>query len=140
MSDKNKIRSALEIYLNTFAQSKAYPVLWENVSSIPEAQKHLEPRVFFSDTQDPSIGVNHRRYKGIFRVSYYTPELNKGMGPIQAAADEIVNHFKRGTQLTFQDVTVHIENTPSYPEPISNTANLYVPIDIYFRCDIITNS
>lgn len=139
MSDKAKIRKALEKHLNTYATSKLYPVLWENVSSQPPTAKHLEARIFFSPVNDASIGAQHRRYTGIFRVSYYTPELNKGMGPIETAADEIVNLFKRGTQLSADDVVVWIENTPSYPDPISSTPNIYVPIDIYFRCDIIKN-
>jgi len=133
-----KIRNALETRLASFATSKAIPVLWENKSSIPTTS-YLKAEIFKSPVRDPSIGANHRRYLGIFRVTYYCTDLNKGMGGVESFMDDLANYFPRGLQLTKDSIVVHIEATPSQTSVGYESNYLYTSVEIYYRCDVITN-
>lgn len=133
-----KIRNALETKLASFATAKSIPVVWENKSNIPTGS-YIKATLFPSPTRDPSIGANHQRYLGIFRMTYYCTDLNKGMGAIEAFVDGLVKHFPRGLQLNKDGFVIHIENTPSTTSVSYESNYLYVSVEVYYRCDVITN-
>lgn len=131
-----KIRNALETRLAAFSVLKGnIPVVWENIKTIPTVS-FLKATVFPSPTKDPSIGDNHKRYLGIFRVTYYCTDLNSGMGDIEAFIDDLVAYFPRGLQLPVSDFVVNIESTPSTSSAAYDSNYLYISVDMYYRADV----
>jgi hypothetical protein len=129
-----KIRQALENRLQAFATSKSLKVLWENVSAVP-AGTHLRATLFRAPTQDPSIGAQHKRYRGLFRVQVWHDSLNTGPASVEALAEEIVAYFPRALQLTKDDVVVHIENTPSQGSVSIEAKWAVVTVEMSYRSD-----
>ncbi len=114
-----KVRNALESRLSAFAATKNLPVVWENIKTIPTGN-YLKAFVFPSETEDPSFGNRHRRYNGLFRVTYYTTQLNVGMKAASTLIEEIVDYFPRGAQLVSGGLTTNIINTPSVSSTVLN--------------------
>lgn len=132
-----KIRNALETRLQEYATSKSLKVVWENIATIPTTN-YLKANMFASETLDPSLGVNHQRYLGTFRVVFYSFDINKGMKTIETTAEEIQAYFPRGTQLVKDDLTVNIVGTPSIRVPGYSNNYIYVAVDINYRTDVVT--
>lgn len=131
------VRNALETTLAAFAASKSnIPVVWENIKSIPTVS-YLKAFMFPAATQDPSFGNQHKRYTGMFRVTYYSTQLNVGMNAITSFVEDLVNYFPRGLQLVSGGLTTNITNTPSVSSPNYDGNFIYVTVDILYRADLI---
>lgn len=135
METQRKIQVALESTLATWATAQHIPVIYEATSAAP-AVDHIEVRWFPSPTQDPSLGSAHRRYKGIFRMSYYTYTKDKGSGDISDMCALLEKLFKRGLAIAKNNITVNIEETPSVSSLMIEDAYLYKVVDVTYRCDI----
>jgi hypothetical protein len=134
---QSKIRTALEQRLKTFADAKPLPVAWENFGQVPTGT-HLRAFLFRSPTQDPSIGAQHKRYRGLFRIQVWHASVGAGAASVEALAEEIVALFPRALQLTKDSVVVHIENTPSQGS-VSIEANwAVITIEMAYRADTFT--
>lgn len=132
-----KVREALEARLQTFATSKGITtVVWENIKSIPSGT-YLKAHMFPADTQDPSFGNKHRRYTGLFRVTYYTTALNTPLPLVQPLIEDLVDYFPRGLQLTAGGLVTNITNTPSILSPGYEATYMYITVDILYRADQI---
>ena len=136
MEEQTKIKVALESTFNTFAVSKSIPVIYEATSAAP-ATDHFECRWFPAATQDPSLGVSHRRYTGVFRIVYYTYTKDKGGAAIEDMAAQVAKVFKRGTTIAKNGISVIVESTPSVSGLLIEDAYLYKVIDVKYRCDIM---
>jgi len=137
MGDQTKIRQALEKRLNTFAATNSLKVLWENFGAVPTGT-HLRAHLFRSPTQDPSIGAQHKRYRGLFRIQVWHDTLGKGPSAVEALAEQIVALFPRALQITQDDVVVHIENTPSQGSVSVEATWAVVSIELAYRADTFT--
>jgi len=129
-----KIRQALESRLKAFADSKSLKVLWENVGAVPTGT-HLRAFIFRSPTADPSIGANHKRYKGLFRVQVWSDTLTQGPLLAETLAEELVAYFPRALQITKDSIVVHIENTPSQGSISIETSWVCVSVEMTYRTD-----
>ena len=136
MQEQTKIQVALETFFKPFATAKGLPVIYEATSAAPTTD-HFEIRWFPSPVKDPSLGVAHRRYTGIFRILYYTYTKDKGSAAINDMCGEIATLFKRGTAVVKNGITVNIETTPSVSGLLIEDAYLYKVIDVSYRCDIM---
>lgn len=134
---QNKVRRALETKLNTFALSKNIPVVWENIKTVPTTS-YLRAFLMPADTQDPSIGNNHRRFMGGFRVVYYCTDINKGITPVETFMDELVDYFPRALKLVepVSGITVNIDHTPSVSSPNYEATYIYTAMDVLYRADV----
>lgn len=132
-----KIRNALETKLAAFAATKSLPVVWENIAATPTTS-YIKATIFTADTQDPSIGNNHRRYGGVFRVQFMCTDVGKGMKPVEAFADSILAYFPRGLKLVKDDITVNITNTGSARTPGYETNYIYITVDFIYRTDVLS--
>jgi hypothetical protein len=133
-----KVRNALETHLAAYATTKNIPVVWENISSIPTTS-YIKATLYPATTINPSLGVDHQRLVGLFRMTYYSKELNKGVSAVQTVAEDLIALFPRGLQLTSSGVTVWIPNTPSASSIIPEGNYIYLSVDLYYRADIIKN-
>lgn len=131
-----KIRNALETNLAAFATTKSLPVVWENVAAIPSGS-YLKATMFPAETVDPSIGASHKRYVGIFRITYYHNGLNTGMKAVETIVDDIVAYFPRGLELVKDGYSIRIERTPSSSSVGIESNYVYVSVSMYYRCDVI---
>lgn len=137
MSQLN-VRNALATRLAAFAATQGnIPIVWENIKSIPTVS-YLKAFLFPAPTQNPSFGNTHDRYAGIFRVTYYTTELNVGMKKAEDFVDALVKYFPRTLQLINGTLTTKILNTASVSVPGYEGNFMYITIDIPYMADEIS--
>ena len=135
------IRSALEGRLKDFAATKSLKVVWENVStSSTITTPHFISRLIRGTTQDPSLGANHQRHTGVYRITYRIPGgINKGTGAMEAMLEELIAYFPRGLQLTHDGVITRITSTPSMSPDIGYEGNdIFNSVTISYRTEILT--
>ena len=135
---QKRVRSALETRAQAFATAKNVQVCWDNVGAKPTTT-HLKVTISPGPTLDPSFGNKHKRYTGALRLSYYSTELNKGMGNITSFIDDLVAYFPRGLQLSSGGLVVNITNTPNVSAPVYEGTFIFVTVDVLYRADDITN-
>lgn len=132
-----RVRNSLETHLAAFATANSnIPVVWENIKTIPSGN-YLKAFLFPAATQDPSFGTKHKRYTGLFRVTYYTTELNVGMFAATTFAESLADHFPRGLQIVSGGLTTNITNTPSVSTPAYEATYMYITVDILYRAEDI---
>lgn len=132
------VRSALSSRLAAFATANGnIKIVWENIKTIPTTN-HLRAVMFPSPTQDPSFGNKHKRYAGLFRVSYYTTALNVGVGDAEIFAEKIVDYFPRGLRIEIGNVSTQILNTPSITTPGYEGNFMFIVVDIPYSADDIS--
>ena len=137
MSQLN-VRSALATRLAAFAATKGnIPIVWENIKSIPTVS-YLKAFLFPAPTQNPSFGNTHDRYSGLFRVTYYTTELNVGMKKAEEFVDALVKYFPRTLQIVNGTLTTRILNTASVSAPGYEGNFMYIVVDIPYQADQIS--
>ena len=129
-----KIRTALEKRINVWATTKSYPVGWENVGGEFDST-HLRVFVFPSPVLNPSLGVEHRRYRGILRIQVYVPTEIEGPVTVESLAEEVVELFPRGLVIEESGVFVNIENTPTQSRVYQDGPFAYVVVETTYRCD-----
>lgn len=139
---KQVIRTLLENKLLAFVTSQGMTksqVYWENVATVPTGD-YFRAQIFPSPTQDPSLGAKHQRFQGIFRITYFSTNLNAGTQAITTLIDNLIKQFPRGTQLTDGTYYVNIESTPSDTEiKYSDNKYAFVAVDVRYRMDIISS-
>jgi len=87
------------------------PIAWQNVSFVPtSAEVYLRPTNLAGATRQAGLGNNGiDEYTGIYQVDVFATAGN-GRNSAEAKADAVANHFKRGTDLVYNDVTVRLGN------------------------------
>ena len=118
------IRAALASHL--MALPDLPDVAWENTAYTPEVGKpYLVPNVMWGESFQAEYGTNGlNREVGIYQIQCVYPD-GEGAGPLNAMIDAVKTHFKRGTKITYNGLTVTI--TKCYPGPSGI-------VSIPFRC------
>jgi hypothetical protein len=103
------VSAALSGHLN--AMTNKPPVAWENASYKPvEGVTFIRETILPSDTIQGSLGsTGYDQHLGVYQVDVFAP-AGKGKGEAIQMADSIADHFKRGTDLTHNGVTVRLGN------------------------------
>ena len=109
-----KIRTALEKRINVWATTKSYPVGWENVGGEFDST-HLRVFVFPSPVLNPSLGIEHRRYRGILRIQVYVPTEITGLETESQALARIDRQIPDDYFLLYDKVTM-TNSTPYITE------------------------
>ena len=126
-------RQMLESRLNSWATAgiPAVPIAWENDAFEPPtngayARAYLLPAA----TNDPSLGMAHRRYSGTFQINVFCP---KGEGPdaAQVLAEEIEALYPRGLAIN----GVRITKTPEIGRGTPDGNWYMVPVFVTYRLD-----
>ncbi|MCJ8336463.1 MAG: DUF4128 domain-containing protein [Epibacterium sp.] len=104
----NDIRATLEVELS---QIPGIPdIAYENVTYQPTTGTSFVKPKFVPVSREPAVrGINPQQlYKGVFRVSCFTPE---GRGPAEAdeLANKIINAFDATKDISFSGTIVCID-------------------------------
>lgn len=139
MSDQH-ILAALRTRLVSFAQTKGLNLAAEGVAFVPDATKtHLADHLLPAETENPSMGRDHRRYVGIYQVDVDAP-ASSNVGDLRTLANELVAHFPRGSALTHASsgTKVLIIRTPSISPLIVDGGRMKRAVSIRYQADIFT--
>jgi len=101
------ISAALDGQLNTMASLP--PVAWENTTYEPVVGTlYLRPTNLQGATVQSSLGTSGTDETiGIYQVDIFAP-AGKGKNAAVVMADNIANHFKRGTRLSYNSRIVTV--------------------------------
>jgi hypothetical protein len=124
----NDIQGALRTQLSTLPSSP--PIAWENTNYKPNATTlYLRATALPGDTVQACLGDSGRdEHVGIFQVDVFIPD-NKGRTDWP---DQIADHFKRGTVLTQNTVSVRI-TTVSINTAFKDEDFYIVPVSINYQ-------
>lgn len=110
-------------------------VAWENVPFTPATgTPYLKPALLPGEPTQAEIGTSGaNRHTGIYQISIYYP-TGLGVSGLNTLRDGLINHFKRGTVLTYSGISVTIQK--AFPGPVLQETNWqHLPITMQFRCD-----
>lgn len=129
-----EIRTALRKHI--VALDPTFLTSRENAKFVPDATKPyqvltVQPRA----VSNPSFGDGFYRENGSFRINLCYP-INAGEGAAIKKAEEIKNHFKRGTTLTEAGVAVRIDRTPSIGVGYIQGDRYVIPVRIEWYADL----
>ena len=131
---QTKIRTALEKRILAYATAHSIPVAWENSGGEFESS-YLAVFVFPSPTLNPSLGVKHRRYRGILRIQVHMPTEINGTFELESLAADVVELFPRGLEIIEDGLSVNIEDTPSQSRVYPDGNFIYTVVETSYRCE-----
>jgi|SRR6476661_7065627 len=106
----DKIKQAIEVHLTALDQT--FQTAWENVDFKPTNAPFQAPTFLFAEPDDQGFRDSPYIQRGIFTNTLAYP-TNEGGESAQNKADEVANHFKRGTSLlTTAGFSVIFDRTP----------------------------
>ncbi len=133
-SPTRSIETAFQFHLAEFAEQAGVAVALPNstykrTTGFPYIKASFLPGEPSQATLGPD-GSN--RHVGIFQATLFWQE-GKGMSAPGEMADEIVDHFARGTVLTQGDEVISITRAYAGPAMIE-PGWLYIPITVQYYC------
>ena len=131
MSVFRDIAAALDSRLNSMSGKP--PIAWENKAYEPTmGTLYARPTLIPGDTVQATLGDSGTDMNiGIYQIDIFA-EAGTGKGAAITMADTIANHFKRGTDLTYNSRTVRIKSV-SRQAGINNPDGWYqLPIEIIY--------
>jgi hypothetical protein len=130
MTEYLDISGALDLHLSTMAGLP--DVAWENLDYQPvQGVSYLRPTHIPASTNQAALGNSGEdRHDGIYQVDVIA-EAGKGKGAAYTLADQVADHFARGTDLTYNGLTVTIRNTPRLTGRTSN-GWFIVPVEVQY--------
>ena len=133
---ESKIDNALMARLAGLTLSPVRRVAWPGTDFTPNSGEiYLAPTVLPNTTTQASLGYDGvNRHQGLFQVSVWSP-LASPMIPALEVASAVAAHFKRGTVLTFEGITVRVSAPPSRAPAIPDGAWRQIPITIPYLTD-----
>jgi hypothetical protein len=124
------VRAAFVTKLQTLASLPS--VAWENVAFSPvTGVPYLRPFLLPGEPFQAELGTaGCNRHTGIYQISVYSP-AGAGVLSLNTLVASIVDHFKRGTTLTYSTTTLTIQK--AYPGPMMQETDwVHVPITIQY--------
>ena len=126
------ITAALDGHLNTM--TSVPPVAWENITYEPVVGTlYLRPTLLFGNTEIATIGdtTSTDQNIGIYQVDVFA-EAGKGKNAAIVQADLVADRFKRGTEITYNGLTVRVKNV-SMAQPVTVDGWYQVPVEIEYE-------
>ncbi len=135
MSAQQSIMNALEDYAKAFPFSPDIPiVVGEETPFKPTVgREYLEVRHFVAPTNTLSVGAGRYQYTGILQVTVVFPKAS-GKSIAVGIADDVIDHFEKGTIIDGHGVRVKINRQPDQATPTPDGAWLRVPVSIPYQC------
>ncbi len=128
------IKNALETFFNE--RFSDLPISWENHTFKPEADKPYQEVFFlFAEPDNPTMGDDFYRQRGIFQVTLRYPQ-NNGSRDAALRADAIRNTFHRGLSVAANDVTTIVDTTPQIGNGVNVENRYVVVVRVRFHADI----
>lgn len=130
------IRQALEVALNTWASANSVSVAWQNVKFSPSSgTKYVRVSILPADTQNPSMGDDHKRYIGLMQVLIYGDDA-VGSSANETLVDSLFTSFARGLSLSAGGVSVRILDSPSVSPSFDDGGWYVTPVTIRYQADV----
>jgi len=107
-------------------------IAWENVAFTPvTGTTYLKPTLLHGEPVQAELGAaGLNQHNGIYQISIMAP-ANTGAGGILTLQNGLVDHFKRGTVLTYGGINVRISK--AWPgQWQTETDRVHVPVTIQF--------
>lgn len=96
-------------------------------------REYLLAQIMINETETFPVSNGTYRYTGIFQVTVVYPR-NAGILLAIDLADEVVDHFEKGTIIDGDGVRVKINRQPSQATPIGDDVWLRLPVSIPYQC------
>ncbi|MFP1634088.1 phage tail terminator-like protein [Zhengella sp. ZM62] len=112
------------------------PIAWPNVSFSPDpAAGYLGVSYFPAAALQQELGDNGRnRFIGVFQVSVFYPKDRGEVAAREIAAD-VANHFKRGTVISHDGLSIRILRPPLAGSGFVDGPFFQVPVSINYQVD-----
>ena len=125
------IRSAFVQKLQAFPSLPS--VAWENVSFTPvKGSPYLKPALLPGEPSQAECGTaSQNMHPGVYQISVFAP-AGAGIGALFTLRDSLLDHFKRGTVITYMGQSVQVTKAATGPV-MQDTDWQHVPLSIYFR-------
>lgn len=128
MSQAN-IRKAFEKSLIAlFTKPK---IAFENAPFKPPTTEFYSCKLTAGEVQNPTFGDNYHREVGFFVVVVHG-QVDKGSVAPAASAEQVKEHFKRGTTLLEGDTTVIVDKTPRIGSAYIDGSRYSIPVRISY--------
>lgn len=123
----NDMQAALDARLETLTGS--YDIAWPNVPYEPvSGTTYLRPTFLPAETIQASMGDSGKDLTvGLYQVDVFS-DAGSGRSSIP---DAIANHFKRGTNLTYNGITLRVQSVSILPAVIDGSWQ-QTPVSISF--------
>lgn len=131
---QQRIRSAFESRLATWAASKALPVVWQNVGAGNMTGDHLRAFLLPAQTLSMDIAGEHRGYRGVFQVSIFT-RPNIGANRAEVLAGELDELFPVALRMLSAGLTVQVMTPMASRPSIVETDWYSVPVDCRYGAE-----
>jgi len=128
------IRQVLETKLATIEPK--LPTAWPNTEfSAPEGQPYQEAYLLWAKPENPTMGDNHYRQRGVFQITLRYPQ---GIGAADAdlRGELLRSEYHRGLSLTRNGVKTVIDETPEVSEGRNVGERYVVIVRIRFYADV----
>jgi hypothetical protein len=128
---ETKIRSAFVTRLQAFPSLPS--VAWENMNFTPvTGTTYIRPFLLPGEPAQAEIGpLGQNWHNGIYQISIFAP-AGQGTATAGTLRDSLIDHFKRGTLLTYSDITVQV--TKAFSGPTLQEADwIHISITIRYR-------
>lgn len=127
-----RIADILLTHLGTLTLTPAVPVAYPGVPFTPPSGTYLEATIHQNTTLDHFIGTDSTsEYRGLLQVSVRTPAGAGIIAPMDLAG-KVSEHFRRGTVLSKDGLSVRVSKTPDIAGPLQEPDRLHVPVSISF--------
>ena len=132
------IGAALDARLKEWAASMPVSVAFQNVKFVPPSgeEPYLRAYLLPAKTFDPSVGVGHRRYTGIYQISVCVA-YGRGRQPAEQWIAALEALFARGTRLLRHGLVIWVDSTPSVGPVIQEADLLVFPVSVSYRCEVL---
>jgi hypothetical protein len=128
------IRKALEVKLA--AMSPAVATVYENTEYTPVAgTPYQRANLLPAEPDNSTQGSTYYREQGIFQVTLCYPQ-KVGPGTALARAEALRTHFKRGTTMEKDGLTVIVMRTPNIMPAYIEADRYCIPVSIQYQCDV----
>lgn len=132
---ETSIVEALMARLATLTLSPALPVAWPNVDYTPPAAGYLRVTHAPNTATQVTLGTEGKnRHIGIFQVDVMLPIIIGISTPMEKAG-AVAAHFKRGTVLTKDGISVRITRPPEIRPALQSLPYIQVPVIIRYQAD-----
>lgn len=129
------IRAALETRLAALFPD--FPTAFENAEfDEPEKDPFQEAYVLFSDPDNPTMGDEFYRQRGIFQITCRFPLL-EGSENAGLHGEILRQGFARGLSLSADGVTTHIERTPAIGNGSNIAGRWVIIVRVTFYADVM---
>ena len=131
---QESIRKALESRLK--ALTPTFPTAYENDKFKPtNGTDYQECALLPANPDNAVMGSGFYQELGVFQV-VLKYRLGIGSKDIQTRAEAIRTHFKRGTTMLQDGITVIVKNTPAIASGFRDGDRWCVPVSISYQADI----